>query len=54
MVNYPIDTTLSGAYEDDRPLWKAIIQNDSYKELYHKYFDELLTNYFELYSFWIW
>lgn len=47
MVNYPIDTPLSGASEDDRPLWKAIIQNDSYKELYHKYFDELLTNYFE-------
>ena len=47
MVNYAIDTPLSGASEDDRPLWKAIIQNDSYKELYHKYFDELLSNYFE-------
>nr|WP_315022357.1 CotH kinase family protein [uncultured Aminipila sp.] len=47
MVNYAIDTPLSGAKEEDRPIWSAIINNEEYKELYHKYFDELITNYFE-------
>ncbi len=47
MVNYAIDTPLSGAKEADRPIWSAIINNEEYKELYHKYFDELITNYFE-------
>lgn len=47
MVNYAIDTPLSGVNEEDRPLWSAIINNEEYKELYHQYFDELITNYFE-------
>lgn len=47
MVNYAIDTPLSGVSEEDRPIWNAIIKNDEYKELYHQYFDELITNYFE-------
>ncbi|MBE6034723.1 MAG: spore coat protein CotH [Clostridiales bacterium] len=47
MVNYAIDTPLSGAEEKDRPLWSAIINNEEYKELYHKYLDQLITSYFE-------
>ena len=47
MVNYAIDTPLSGATEDQRVLWSAIINNDECKELYHKYFNEFISDYFE-------
>ncbi|QHI73378.1 CotH kinase family protein [Aminipila terrae] len=47
LVNYAIDTPLSGVSEKDRPLWSAIINNGEYKERYHKYFDQLIADYFE-------
>ena len=47
MVNMAIDTPLSGATEEDRPLWGQLINNDTYKEQYHKLFDEFLQNYLE-------
>ena len=47
MVNMAIDTPLSGATEEDRPLWGQLINNATYKEQYHKLFDEFLQNYLE-------
>ncbi len=47
IVNYGIDTPLSGAEEDSRPMWSWITENEEYLEQYHEVYDELLTNYFE-------
>ena len=45
-VNSPIDSPLSGTTEDARPLWKAIVSNDEYLELYHSVYAELISNFF--------
>lgn len=47
MVNMAIDTPLSGAEEEDRPMWSQLINNDIYKAKYHELFDEFLQNYIE-------
>lgn len=47
MVNMAIDTPLSGASEEDRPMWGKLISNETYKEMYHKLFNEFLVNYIE-------
>lgn len=41
-VNFPIDTPVSGAGTDDRPMVDWIFANESYTELYHEYFEEFL------------
>lgn len=47
MVNYPIDTPVSGGTVDSRPMLAWIFDNDEYTELYHNYFSEFITEYFE-------
>ncbi len=47
LINCGIDTPLSGATEDTRPMWAWITSNDEYLEKYHTYFNDLITNYFE-------
>lgn len=47
MVNMAIDTPLSGAEEEDRPMWSQLINNETYKAKYHELFDEFLQNYIE-------
>lgn len=47
MVNMAIDTPLSGAEEEDRPMWSQLINNETYKVRYHELFDEFLQNYIE-------
>lgn len=47
MVNMAIDTPLSGADEEDRPMWSQLINNETYKAKYHELFDEFLQNYIE-------
>jgi len=46
IVNYGIDSPLSGAEEEDRPMWSFIVNNEEYLDLYHTYYDELVS-YFE-------
>lgn len=46
LVNYPIDTPVSGGDVDSRPMLAWIFSNDTYTQMYHKYFAEFLT-YFE-------
>ena len=40
-VNYGIDSPLSGAETDDRPMWSWIVNNSEYLEEYHESFDKL-------------
>lgn len=47
MVNMAIDTPLSGAEEEDRPMWSQLINNETYKAKYHELFDEFLQNQIE-------
>ena len=51
LINTGIDTPLSGATEDSRPMWAWITANESYLEQYHAALNELLTTYFESGSF---
>lgn len=47
MVNMAIDTPLSGAKEEDRPMWSKLIHNETYKTQYHELFNQFLANYIE-------
>ena len=41
IINYGIDSPLSGAQESDRPMWSWITSNDEYLEKYHESFAKL-------------
>ncbi|MCI8464327.1 MAG: spore coat protein CotH [Lachnospiraceae bacterium] len=47
LINYPIDTPVSGGAVDDRPMIAWIFSDEIYTDLYHQYFSELLSGYFE-------
>lgn len=47
MVNYPIDTPVSGGTVDSRPMLAWIFNDEEYTELYHKYFSEFIIGYFD-------
>ncbi|MDE6662379.1 MAG: CotH kinase family protein [Lachnospiraceae bacterium] len=47
LVNYPIDTPISGGSIEDRPMLAWIFNNDEYTELYHQYFKKFITEYFD-------
>lgn len=47
LVNYPIDTPVSGGTVDSRPMLAWIFASEEYTELYHQYFDQFITEYFE-------
>lgn len=47
MVNYPIDTPVSGGTIDSRPMLAWIFADENYTELYHTYFDTFISEYFE-------
>lgn len=47
LVNYPIDTPVSGGSIDSRPMLAWIFDSDEYTELYHQYFGEFLAEYFD-------
>lgn len=47
LVNYPIDTPISGGTLEDRPMINWIFENEEYTELYHKYFEEFISTYFD-------
>lgn len=46
LVNYPIDSPVSGGTVDSRPMLAWIFANEEYTELYHKYFAEFLAMFF--------
>lgn len=47
LVNYPIDTPVSGGTIDSRPMLAWIFGNEEYTQLYHQYFAEFITQYFD-------
>ena len=47
LVNCGIDSPLSGAAEEDRPMWAAIANDEALTRLYHGALEELIEGYFE-------
>ncbi len=47
LVNYPIDTPVSGGDVSERPMLAWIFANEEYTNLYHQYFSEFLSTYFD-------
>lgn len=47
LVNYPIDTPVSGGTTESRPMLSWIFENEEYTELYHQYFSEFISQYFD-------
>lgn len=47
LVNYPIDSPVSGGSTDDRPMLAWIFENEEYTQLYHEYFAEFIAEYFD-------
>ncbi len=47
LVNYPIDSPVSGGNMEDRPMLSWIFENEEYTKLYHQYFSEFIDIYFE-------
>ncbi len=46
LVNYPIDSPVSGGNVEDRPMIAWIFASEEYTELYHGYFAEFISEYF--------
>ncbi len=46
VINFPIDTPVSGVDMSARPLLEKLFSNTEYLERYHDYLQELMTNYF--------
>lgn len=47
LVNYPIDTPVSGGTVDSRPMLAWIFSEEKYTQLYHQYFSEFISSYFD-------
>lgn len=47
LVNYPIDTPVSGGTIDSRPMLAWIFSSEEYTDLYHQYFSEFIAQYFD-------
>ena len=47
LINYPIDTPVSGGTVDSRPMLAWIFSSEEYTQLYHQYFAEFISGYFD-------
>ncbi|MFQ9509993.1 MAG: CotH kinase family protein [Lachnospiraceae bacterium] len=47
LVNYPIDTPVSGGAVESRPMLSWIFENEAYTALYHQYFAQFISDYFD-------
>jgi spore coat protein CotH len=47
LVNYPIDTPVSGITMAERPLLNELLSNETYLNEYHQYYEEFITGYFK-------
>ncbi len=47
LINYPIDSPVSGDNVEDRPMIAWIFANEEYTKLYHQYFSEFISEYFD-------
>lgn len=46
-INNPIDTPLSGVDMKDRPMLSKLLEVPEYKEMYHEYLKEIVTDYID-------
>ncbi len=46
VINFPIDTPVSGVEMSERPLLEKLLGNAEYREIYHSYLQELIDTYF--------
>lgn len=46
VINFPIDTPVSGVSMEDRPLINKLLEIDEYRERYHNYLQEIVDEYF--------
>ena len=51
LVNYPIDTPVSGGTVDSRPMLAWIFSSEEYTQLYRQYFSQFLAEWFDSGSF---
>lgn len=47
LVNYPIDDPVSGGNASDRPMIAWIFESEEYTNMYHQYFSEFISKYFD-------
>ena len=47
VINFPIDTPVSGVSMEDRPLINKLLEIDEYMESYHNYLQEIVDGYFK-------
>ena len=47
LINYPIDTPVSGGTIGSRPMLAWIFDNEEYTEQYHRYLSEFISEYFD-------
>ncbi len=47
LINYPIDTPVSGGTLDSRPMLSWIFAEKAYTQMYHQYFAEFISEYFD-------
>ena len=47
LVNYPIDTPVSGGTVESRPMLAWIFSDEGYTQLYHQYFSDFIEQYFD-------
>ncbi|MGI5959502.1 MAG: CotH kinase family protein [Massiliimalia sp.] len=47
LINYPIDTPVSGGTIDSRPMLAWIFSSEAYTQLYHQYFGQFISEYFD-------
>lgn len=47
LINYPIDTPVSGGTVESRPMLAWIFSDEEYTQLYHQYFSEFISQYFD-------
>ncbi len=46
VINFPIDTPVSGVELEDRPMIAKLLEVEEYQERYHKYIQEIIDGYF--------
>ncbi len=46
VVNFPIDTPVSGVELEERPMIAKLLEVEEYKETYHEYIQEIIDGYF--------
>ncbi len=47
LVNYPLDSPVSGGTIEDRPMLAWIFADETYTALYHQYFSEFISDWFD-------